>query len=69
MNTSLFTLYTPEHDNKQSNAHYEKSVLSSDKRSFAPQAQAIVDYDYNGAYNADDDAADYMTSIKAVRIA
>lgn len=68
MNSPLSVLYTPESAIKQSDAHFEKTVLSSDKRAFA-EAQALVDYNYNGCYNADDDHADYTPSVKAVRIA
>lgn len=68
MNSPLFTLYTSARVVKQSDAHFEKTVLSSDKRTFA-EAQALADYNYNGCYNADDDFADYMPSVKAVRIA
>lgn len=68
MKTPLLTLYTSQTEIKQSNAHPVKTLLLSDKHTFAT-ARAELDFDYNGCYNADDDSADYTPSVKAVRIA
>lgn len=68
MTSPLFTLYTSAPAFKPNAVKTQKTILSYDKHTFET-ARATIDFDYHGCYNADDDHADYMPSVKAVRIA